>query len=141
PDGKCVVAAIRDQAAILADRALPDAERLHALKFLIHFVGDAHQPKHAGYGHDRGGNKLQVHVHGKGSNLHALWDGDLLASAGLDEADYAAKILVTPDQLTPDVGPYTPSAPAVWVEQSCRITSTPGVYPNRAKISKTYMEQ
>ncbi|MGY1408542.1 S1/P1 nuclease [Luteimonas sp. A611] len=141
PDGNCVVAAIRDQAAILADRERPDTERLQALKFVIHFVGDAHQPMHAGYGHDRGGNRLQVRVHGKGSNLHALWDGDLLASAGLDEAEYAAKLQITPDQLTPEVGPYTPSAPAVWAEQSCRIATTPGVYPDRAKIGKSYLER
>src|SRR5690606_3361094 len=141
PDGNGVVAAIRDQAAILADRARPDVERLQALKFVIHFVGDAHQPMHAGYGHDRGGNKRQVHVHGKGSNLHALWDGDLLASAGLDEAEYAAKLQVAPDQLTTEVGPYTPSAPAVWAEQSCRIATTPGVYPDKAKIEAGYLEQ
>ena len=141
PDGDCVVAAIRDQAAILADRDRPDAERLQALKFVIHFVGDAHQPMHAGYAHDRGGNKLQVHVHGKGSNLHALWDDDLLASAGLDEAEYAARLQVAPDRLTPDTGPYTPSAPAVWVEQSCRIATAPGVYPDRAKIDEAYLDR
>ena len=138
-NGDCVVAAIREQAAILADRSRPDAERLQALKFVIHFVGDAHQPMHAGYAHDRGGNRRQVHVHGKGSNLHALWDGDLLASAGLDRATYADRLRLRPDQLTPDVGPYTPSAPAVWAEQSCRIATMPGVYPDKARIDEAYL--
>lgn len=140
-NGNCVVAAIREQAAILGDRARPDAERLQALKFVIHFVGDAHQPMHAGYGHDRGGNRVQVHVHGKGSNLHALWDDTLLGSAGLDQAAYADRLRLRPDQLTPDVGPYTPSAPAVWAEQSCRIATTPGVYPEKAKIEVGYLER
>lgn len=141
PEGDCVVAAIRDQAAILADRGRTDAERLQALKFVIHFVGDAHQPMHAGYGHDRGGNRVQVHVHGKGSNLHALWDDDLLASAELEETGYAAKLQVTPEGLTPDVGPSTPSAPAVWVEQACRIVTAPGTYPDGAKIDQAYLDR
>ena len=141
PDGDCVVAAIRDQAAILADRTRPDGERLQALKFVIHFVGDAHQPMHAGYGHDRGGNHVQVHVNGKGTNLHALWDEDLLGSAGLDEAEYADRLRLASGQLTPEVGPYTPSAPAVWAEQSCRIASAPGVYPDRSKIDERYLDQ
>lgn len=141
PDGNCVVAAIRDQAAILADRSRSDAGRLQALKFVIHFVGDAHQPMHAGYGHDRGGNRVQVRVNGQGTNLHALWDDDLLASAGLDEAEYANKLRGEPEQLTPDVGPYTPSAPAVWAEQSCRVASAPGVYPDKAKIGESYLRR
>lgn len=139
--GDCVVAAIREQAAILADPAQPDAERLQALKFVIHLVGDVHQPMHAGYGHDRGGNHVQVHARGKGSNLHALWDGQLLATAGLDGAAHADKLRQAPHQLAPDVGPYSPSAPAVWAEQSCRIVTTPGVYPGKAKLDEAYFQQ
>jgi hypothetical protein len=139
PGGDCVVAAIQDQAGILADRGRPDAERLQALKFVVHFVGDAHQPMHAGYGHDRGGNRVQLQVHGKGSNLHALWDDDLLASAGLDETAHAAMLQQPPDRLVPETGPYTPSAPAVWVEQSCAIATTPGVYPEKPIIDANYL--
>ena len=141
PDGDCVVAALREQADILGDRSRPDAERLQALKFVIHFAGDVHQPMHAGYGHDRGGNRVQVQVHGKGSNLHALWDDDLLASAGLDEAVHADKLRRSPPELAQETGPYTPSAPAVWAEQSCRIASAPDVYPGKAKIEAPYLEQ
>lgn len=141
PEGDCVVAALHKQAGILGDRDQPDAERLQALKFVVHFVGDIHQPLHAGYGHDRGGNRVQVHVHGKGSNLHALWDEDLLATAGLDEAAHADKLQLTEDQLPADVGPYTPSAPAVWAEQSCRIATAPGVYPDEAKLGEAYLRQ
>ena len=141
PDGDCVVAALREQAAILGDRARPDAERLQALKFVIHFAADLHQPLHAGYGHDRGGNRVQVHVHGKGSNLHALWDDELLATAALDEVAHADKLQLTADQLPSEVGPYTPSAPAVWAEQSCRIATAPGVYPGKAKLDEAYLRQ
>src|SRR5690606_30640415 len=47
-DGNCVIGAIQAQQAILADRSQPEAARRDALKFLVHFVGDAHQPMHAG---------------------------------------------------------------------------------------------
>src|SRR5690606_17278990 len=83
-NGDCIVEAIRAQTAILADRARPDAERLQALKFVVHFVGDVHQPMHAGYARDRGGNTIQINYRDRGSNLHALWDSTLLGWRGMD---------------------------------------------------------
>ena len=60
PGGNCVVGAIDAQLAILADRSQPVAARRQALKFVVHFVGDVHQPLHAGFGHDKGGNTVQA---------------------------------------------------------------------------------
>jgi len=59
PDGQCVVAALERQAAILHSDASSE-RRLKALKYLVHFVADVHQPLHAGFGDDRGGNRYQV---------------------------------------------------------------------------------
>jgi len=141
PNGDCVVEAIRVQADILADRTRPDAERLQALKFVVHFVGDLHQPLHAGYARDRGGNTMQVNLHGKGTNLHSLWDSRLLASAKLGEDAYEARLRLDPDPLPTDIDPYTPSAPVVWAEQSCRIVQTPGLYPPRPRIDDDYLQR
>ena len=69
----CVVRAIEHDFAILASLDATDEEKLAALKFLGHWVGDIHQPLHAGFRGDRGGN----HVRTLGSscqNLHTLWD-------------------------------------------------------------------
>lgn len=52
-----------------------------ALKFLVHFVGDVHQPLHVGQTSDRGGNSISVSLNGHRTNLHALWDTDLVSSA------------------------------------------------------------
>lgn len=49
-----------------------------ALLFLGHFIADLHQPLHVSYADDRGGNRVRVKVRGKGTNLHALWDGGLI---------------------------------------------------------------
>jgi len=78
PAGDCVVEAVRRFEAELRDTSLPRDEREEALKFLVHFVGDAHQPLHAGYREDRGGNDLDVRFFGTRRNLHQVWDSSLL---------------------------------------------------------------
>jgi len=45
---------------------------------VVHFVGDVHQPLHAGFADDRGGNRLQLQAYGRGANLHTLWDSALI---------------------------------------------------------------
>ncbi len=77
PDGKCVVAAIGRQRDTLASTAT-DEVRLRALKYLVHLVADVHQPLHAGYGEDRGGNSYQLQAFMRGTNLHAFWDSGLI---------------------------------------------------------------
>ena len=70
---KCVVSAIEDDLAVLASSDATDEEKLAALKFLGHWVGDIHQPLHPASQDDRGGN----HVRTQGSScesLHTLWD-------------------------------------------------------------------
>lgn len=56
PDGKCVVEAIRKQSDIL-EYGVNDEKRLNAMKYLVHLVGDIHQPLHAGWAEDKGGNR------------------------------------------------------------------------------------
>ena len=77
PDGNCVVDVIQKQAQILTSGA-PDETRLTALKYLVHFVADVHQPLHAGHYDDRGGNTYQLRAFKLGSNLHAVWDSGLI---------------------------------------------------------------
>ena len=82
-DGNCVSAQIERNARLLADRSLPARERVMALAFLVHFVGDLHQPLHAADRSDRGGNGLRVSygiIAGR-TNLHIVWDGYLAERA------------------------------------------------------------
>ncbi|MFQ5635951.1 MAG: S1/P1 nuclease [Gammaproteobacteria bacterium] len=67
--------------AELGDASLPIGRRAEALRFLVHFVADVHQPLHVGRLSDRGGNDIDVVFRGKRSNLHALWDAQALLRA------------------------------------------------------------
>ena len=81
--GNCVSAQITRNAKLLADRSVPARERLQALAFLVHFVGDLHQPLHAGDRNDLGGNRVNARYGEAGGriNLHMIWDGYLAERA------------------------------------------------------------
>jgi hypothetical protein len=66
--------------------------RAQALRFLIHFVGDIHQPLHAANHDDRGGNRIRVSLHGHRTNLHAVWDNDVVRAMGNDPERLAAAL-------------------------------------------------
>jgi nuclease S1 len=103
--GACVVEKIKEFARILKrkKRLLPsgmkgfslqgrgavDREGREALMYLVHFVGDIHQPLHLGNARDRGGNNISLTFKGRPTNLHALWDGGLIYLAGKSLVQYA----------------------------------------------------
>ena len=86
PGRQCVVGQIERFRQTLADPSINSAKRQKALKYLVHFVGDLHQPLHAGQNQDRGGNDVTVEFLGqtvnpftkKPWNLHQVWDNGLL---------------------------------------------------------------
>ncbi|CAL2106046.1 nuclease S1 [Tenacibaculum sp. 190524A02b] len=73
-----LVTGINHCIAILKDKNSSIEEKRFYLKMLVHFMGDLHQPMHIGQKEDKGGNTIQVQWHGKGSNLHRVWDEDIL---------------------------------------------------------------
>ncbi len=83
-DGNCVSAQIERDLKLLKDKTVPERERLMALVFLVHFMGDLHQPLHAGDKSDLGGNRARS-TYGdfvtERLNLHAIWDGYLAERA------------------------------------------------------------
>jgi hypothetical protein len=139
PDGRCLVAAINRQFLVLSDAARPVAERREALKFLVHFVGDAHQPLHAGHADDLGGNRHQLQVAGEGSNLHAVWDRVLPAHRGHAPAAYASW-LSAQSPLPPDPTRRSDRPAVDWVQESCRLVQAPGFYPKTGKLAPAYLD-
>jgi len=136
-DGDCVVEALKAQSARLADRSLSDAERLQALKFVVHLAGDLHQPMHAGYGHDKGGNTYQLQFNERGTNLHSLWDSGMFYALQLDDEHYLQRLQALPAPT--DVGaPQLQRDATRWAEQSCAIATRPGIYPSNRKVGEAY---
>ncbi len=136
-NGDCVVEAIRKQAAILKDRRQPLLARRNALKFVVHFVGDVHQPLHAGYARDRGGNDTQINDAGFGTNLHAVWDSRLLFQQRLSDLAYLGELQTMPLVVALSRAALPPASMS-WAEDSCAIVLQPGFYPAKPALDAAY---
>lgn len=137
-EGLCVVAAIQRFSQELVDPELPRERRRDALKFIVHFVGDVHQPLHAGFAADRGGNDFQISIRREGWNLHSVWDSLLIESLKLDWRQYRARVAAKP--LWRVSRSQLPAAsPGTWAEESCRIVQADDFYPPKHKISSRYL--
>lgn len=84
-----VVTSIKQMISILKDQKSTLIDKRQALIFLVHFVGDIHQPLHVGREEDRGGNLLKLLFEGKKTNLHVLWDKGLLSKITMNYKKYA----------------------------------------------------
>ena len=151
-NGECVVGAIEAQRRILADVRQPLAARRDALKFVVHFVGDVHQPMHANNRPDKGGNDYQIslrtdlrpeayarakYVDGvMGTNLHSVWDFYILGSRGLALAPYAQRL----DALRWPPLTTAVSAPPGWAGESCRLVDSRRLYPDGHTLDHRYLD-
>jgi hypothetical protein len=86
-----VYKALLKQEQILGDHAAPAVDRAIALKWIVHLVGDLHQPMHVSREEDKGGNTIQLNFNGTGTNLHALWDTKLVERQGMTYEQLAEK--------------------------------------------------
>ena len=136
----CAVDRILYNKARLADTTLDRADRATALKFLVHFVGDLHQPFHAlGVGH--GGNDIPVTVFGSETcgnypcNLHGVWDGSLIAHRALDDARYLPVLRALIAKNGWAAGPA--GTPAEWAMQS-RDLGKAALLPEHGSVDEAY---
>lgn len=136
--GRCVVGATERYARELGDSGAA-ARRGDALRWVIHLVADVHQPLHAGYADDRGGNDVQVRYEGEGTNLHALLDSGLLRSRGLRAVPHARQLLATLPAPDPALTRWDAGAPTRWAEESCAIV--PSMYPESSRIDRAYQQR
>lgn len=126
PDGNCVTAQVARQQALLADCNRPAAERVAALAYLVHFVGDMHQPLHIGDKGDRGGNDVRAAFGFKAPdrmNLHRIWDTEL-AERALTEPPAISPASITPAQRRQwRAGPAdTPARVAIWAREAWAVS-------------------
>jgi hypothetical protein len=113
-----IIQALEQQESIVADRSRPTAERARALKLLVHFVADIHQPLHVGRADDRGGNDVDVRWFGMSTNLHTVWDTHLLEHHRLSYTEYAAFL----DFASPaDISAWLQSGSVDWAHESMAV--------------------
>ena len=103
----------------MRDPALSQAQRAEALIFVVHIVGDMHQPMHTGRAEDKGGNDIKMTYRGKDTNLHSLWDSGLLDYQGLTYTELGQQDSAVP---TPLLKTWQATAdPADWLFESYTI--------------------
>jgi hypothetical protein len=114
-----VVVQIKHFRKVLADKSKPKQERQRALLFLVHFVSDIHQPLHVGDNNDRGGNLTQVQFFNEGTNLHRLWDSDLIHKIGGNDRAWTDRI---DKEITPEtVKEWSKGTVDDWADESLQI--------------------
>jgi len=116
---------LRDPTASLADKQL-------ALRFVVHLVGDLHQPLHVGKCCDKGGNDVKVSWFGKPTNLHAVWDSSLVDEEQLSFTELAAKL--ERHLSNQNVLDWWDLNPRDWIRESAEIRDT--LYPSVSKPAK-----
>ena len=122
-------AVLRDPNANLADKQL-------ALRFVVHIVGDLHQPLHVGKCCDRGGNDIKVKWFGRDLNLHSVWDSALVDEQQLSFTEMTAKLQRHTSNA--DVIAWWDNNPRDWISESGQIRET--IYPRPSDDPKKVPE-
>jgi nuclease S1 len=135
----CVVSAIEQSLRLLHDTSKDRAVREEALRWIVHFVADLHQPLHV-IGEDRGGNDVLVRFNGRQTNLHRLWDGDLI-----DHVYPNATALYKPVQAvlqSTQRQAWDSGSPADWALETHRVApETVYPFPDSRVIDDRYVEK
>jgi len=125
PEEGNAVTALEQFTATLRDKDADIEQRRLALHFITHIIGDLHQPLHAGNGTDRGGNDRIVRWYGQVTNLHSVWDTQMIQGQNLSYTEYALRL---DRQISPqDTIAWWEVKPAVWIDESAAIRDT--IYP------------
>jgi len=136
PANDCHVDKIKEDVAELGPSSQAAvAEQVLALKYILHFVGDQHQPLHSADENDAGGNSKKVSATGLGSgNLHAFWDTQFVASYGSSYASVATKLEAAITKA--NFAAWYSGTPEAWAEDanSFAVSTAYGMLP---KVNKS----
>lgn len=127
-----VMVSRRDDPRSLRPHGLIDKQA--ALRFIVHLVGDLHQPLHAGNGADRGGNDRRVTFFGRSTNLHSVWDSGLIDETQLSFSEMAAWLNARTTRA--EVKAWSETDPRVWIAESTALRDR--IYPPVGDNSLSY---
>ena len=129
------ITALNQFTATLKDPKTSLADKQLALRFIVHIIGDLHQPLHVGSGKDRGGNDVKLQFYWKDSNLHSVWDSGLIEQRELSYSEWTEWLSkkISPQQAKQ----WMVIDPQVWMSESAVIRDT--IYPTSDKLSYDYL--
>lgn len=133
PEGDALTALRAFSAALRAPTASL-ADKQQALRFIVHIVGDLHQPLHVGNGTDNGGNEVRVTFFDRPTNLHSIWDSALVDDEQLsysEMADWLDRRLTAADVKT-----WGTPDPTVWIAESAALRDR--IYPTAGESALSY---
>lgn len=130
--GDCILTQLERSLAALRDPAAGPDARLEALLWVVHLVGDIHQPLHCSDNHDRGGNAVRVWVGGRGESLHSAWDTGFFKEERARPEVLAAELLTHECGEVAAVGPLGPAAFQAWALESFGVARD-FVYPQERR--------
>ena len=135
-EGDAITALTRFTATLQDPTAGLEDKRI-ALRFVVHIIGDLHQPLHVGRGNDRGGNDTSVAFFNRPTNLHSLWDSGLIEQKQLSFSEYASFLSrsITPE----NVVAWSDPRPGTWMTESVKLREQ--IYPQDPKLSWSYAYQ
>jgi hypothetical protein len=137
PDKGDAYSALDRFASTLKDPKTSMTDKQLALRFIVHIIGDLHQPMHAGNGTDRGGNDVKLKFMCQDSNLHRVWDSGMIDHRGLSYTEWTARLSrkMTAEQVKSWMEPD----PLVWIAESIELRDK--AYPEADEISWDYIYQ
>jgi hypothetical protein len=107
--------------------------RAEALMYVVHLVGDIHQPLHCADNNDRGGNTVQVKFRGRPTNLHKVWDYYMVEASSSTVSEYAKKLMNTPAER----GNWIED----WANDSHRIAREVYAIPSDRELGTSYYQR
>ncbi|WP_317131435.1 S1/P1 nuclease [Maribacter sp. ACAM166] len=106
---------------IIKDETSSREDKVFYLKFLVHLIGDLHQPMHVGREEDKGGNDIQLQWFGKGTNLHRVWDSNMITDNGMSFTELAFEY---PEMSKQQVRYLQDGTLLDWVEESHQLAES-----------------
>lgn len=130
-----LVTSIKEQLNVLKNPESTQEQKVFALTFIVHLVGDLHMPFHVGNGLDRGGNSCRVTFHGQKTNLHALWDEGMIEKTSLSYTELTN--FVVQGRRLEDILAWKKGNVVDWARESKDLRSS--IYPADVTSSKSPM--
>ena len=121
-----VVAAIKTCEELIKNPNTSDEDKAFHLKLLVHFVGDLHQPLHVGREADKGGNDIKLKWFGQNSNLHRVWDEDMIDHFGMSYTELAQDL---PYKTKNEISEIKTGNPIDWMYESQKLAENE-IYPS-----------